>query len=177
MGSYDEAKQKSKELFEQISNLSTELELLNEKVKEEALKNLAQEKLLSRLSWELNYDSLTWRGTLTPKKPTVTLVASRIQTDIEAQEAQDRLCEMFEIGYHCQTMITHESQLRFDDGEMSLRFTSLEEMKNFCVEHDIKINVAKVRSLIKREQEMIKTSEDKIKHLQAVMTNLFIQDS
>lgn len=144
MSNYIELREKFDETWQRHHELNTELERLKIAMHDEALKEVLKDKLLSSVEWRLARRG--FRGAVSIEGDT---------RRIKDKAAYAQLEKMFHTDYHCQTQLSFNARLRWDDGELTINFDSFDNLRSFCKEYGFKINTDTLHEDINKSLEEI----------------------
>jgi hypothetical protein len=158
---YNEIREKFDETWKKYNALGLELERLKVAMHEEALKELLEHNLLSSVDWTLGRRY---------QDNAVCLIGDTKK--IKDKPAYARLEKLFHTDYHCQTNISFNARLRWDDGELTLNFDSLEQLHSFCKEYSFKVNTNAIRESIDENLEKISSLTTKVEQQRKYLLEL-----
>jgi hypothetical protein len=143
---YDEwvhLKKQTQGLYKQISSLNTEFEHLSNQATAKAVEYCLEAGLLQKISWKFEDH---YGGHV-----------------LKAEVGSKELRELFETDYHCQTSITFDAKVHFDDGELSLRFKDMQALEDFALKHGLKVSFNSLKKERTRLELDIRNSQDQLK--------------
>jgi hypothetical protein len=124
VSNYEDLRSKFDETWQKHHELNSEFEKLKIEMQDEALKEVLKDKLLSSVEWR--FERRGFRGGVSIEGDT---------KKIKDKAAYERLEKMFHTDYHCQTHLSFNARLRWDDGELTINFDSFDDLRSFCKEH------------------------------------------
>lgn len=124
------------QLYHQVTEINKKIEALTIEVRERAVDIALKEGLLKSVIWELHRSASSW-----PKDQPWRLTGLNLKKQIVDKQAYDRLEKLFHYDYHCESILSFEARLRWDDGELTLILPSFDALKQFVLEHRLVINI------------------------------------
>lgn len=164
---YDELRLKADFLYKEINTKGEELEKVNIAIRDEAIKIAFEKGLLQSVEWELSENSpllMTMDGRW--------VLHGNTTKGIKDKKAYALLEDYFHTDYHCQTCLTFNAKIRWDDGDLSLHFQTFDAMVSFTKEHKIIPNINKMHLEILDNKKQIAKLESSIKNMETFIQKL-----
>ena len=136
-------KEEQKAILSQIDELHDKLEAAKQATDAAALEYCWEAKLLSKVVWRL-------RGADDPS-----LVA-----DLN-DPATSQIASLFQTGWHSQSALSLNAKIHFDDGELSLVFSSFAELITFAKEKELTLDTKHIRDLVESHHQQKNNHEQK----------------
>ena len=171
MNRYNTLKKELDEKITQLRRLNEETEKIKIELHEEALNEVLNENLLDSVTWELSRYSYTH-----PKNRRWCLVANNLKSQIKNFKKYNRLEELFHTDYHCETHLTYEAKIRWDDGELTIHFDNFLSLKEFFLKFPLKIDISNFKQDIARTEDEISKSLLKISEIKDVLNLLDVNE-